>query len=240
MMGRRKAAYSFSFRGASGGAVNATVHSPSGIRNSRPGTRAGRPDKPDRTSVPPPALLRASRSQKSPRPECPLEPPFHFSSLLSFRFPQCVSLRSGLNTLSTWRFNALMTPMRAIMVGPLSSTTRSRASTAACHSSSCCSAFGSAVMYWPASSRVTRRRPPGIGIGSSKGRFQPSLAIGYQDLLDSSLIEFRAFCQCLRKALNRRAVQFQNFLRSPVAGISEGFTLGFSKLVDHVEDFDHV
>jgi hypothetical protein len=44
------------------------------------------------------------------------------------------------------RFNARMTPMRAIMVGPLSSTTRSRASTAACHSSSCCSAFGSLVM----------------------------------------------------------------------------------------------
>jgi hypothetical protein len=28
-------------------------------------------------------------------------------SLLSFRFPQCVSLRSGLNVRSTFRFNAL-------------------------------------------------------------------------------------------------------------------------------------
>jgi hypothetical protein len=34
-----------------------------------------------------------------------------------------------------------MTPMRAIMAGPLSSTTRSNASTAACHSSSSCSAL---------------------------------------------------------------------------------------------------
>ena len=39
-------------------------------------------------------------------------------------------------------------------------------------------------------------------------RFQPRLAIGYQDLLDRSLIEFRAFCQRQRKALNVRAVQF--------------------------------
>jgi hypothetical protein len=31
-----------------------------------------------------------------------------------------------------FRFNALMTPMRAIKVGPLSSTTRSRAWTATC------------------------------------------------------------------------------------------------------------
>jgi len=51
-------------------------------------------------------------------------------------------------------------------------------------------------------------RPRGNGIGSSNGRFQPRLAIGYQDLLDRSLIEFRAFCQRLRKAINLRAVQF--------------------------------
>src|SRR5882724_7994772 len=64
-------------------------------------------------------------------------------SLFSFRFPQCVSLRDGLNTRSTFRFSARIIPMRAIMVGPLSSTTRSRASTAACHSSRSCSALGS-------------------------------------------------------------------------------------------------
>jgi hypothetical protein len=33
------------------------------------GTRAGKPDTLDRTSGPPPALLRSSRLQKSPRPE---------------------------------------------------------------------------------------------------------------------------------------------------------------------------
>src|SRR5262245_13419277 len=40
----------------------------SGIRNSWPGrTRADKPDKPDRRSGRPPALLRPSRSPKSPR-----------------------------------------------------------------------------------------------------------------------------------------------------------------------------
>ena len=33
------------------------------------------------------------------------------SSRFSFRFPQCVSLRDGLNTRSTCRFGALMTPV---------------------------------------------------------------------------------------------------------------------------------
>src|SRR5258707_7968513 len=67
------------------------------------------------------------------------------SSRFSWRRPQCVSLRDGLNSRWTCRFSALRMPMRAIMVGPLSSTTRSRASTADCHSSSSCSALGS---FW--------------------------------------------------------------------------------------------
>jgi hypothetical protein len=67
------------------------------------------------------------------------------SSRFSLRRPQCVSLRDGLNSRWTCRFSALRMPMRAIMVGPLSSTTRSRASTADCHSSSSCSALGS---FW--------------------------------------------------------------------------------------------
>ncbi len=54
------------------------------------------------------------------------------SGPLQLPFPQCVSLRRG----------ALMTPMRAIMARPLCSTTRCIASTAVCHSASCCSAFG--------------------------------------------------------------------------------------------------
>jgi hypothetical protein len=46
-----------------------------------------------------------------------------------------------LNTRSTFRFNACMTPMRAIIVGPpLLSATRIKTSTAVCHSSICCSA----------------------------------------------------------------------------------------------------
>src|SRR6266436_7867591 len=51
----------------------------SGIRNNWPvPTRVGKPDKPDRTSGPPRALLRRSRSPKSPRPECASEPPWGY------------------------------------------------------------------------------------------------------------------------------------------------------------------
>src|ERR1700731_4921241 len=64
--------------------------------------------------------------------------------------------------------------MRASIVGPpLLSATRIKASTAVCHSSICCSAFGSFWIYRAASSRVTSWRPLGRGIGSSNGRFQP-------------------------------------------------------------------
>jgi hypothetical protein len=45
-------------------------------------------------------------------------PAVHHISLFNFRFPQCLSLRDGSNTRSTWRFNARMTPIRANMVGP--------------------------------------------------------------------------------------------------------------------------
>jgi hypothetical protein len=48
------------------------------------------------------------------------------SSPLSFGLPQCVSLRDVSNTRSTSRFNALMMPRRTIIVGPLSSTTKSK------------------------------------------------------------------------------------------------------------------
>ena len=55
----------------------------SGIRNSwPPGCRhAGKPDKPDRTSGRPPALLRPSRSPKSPRPECASVSPWRLAKL---------------------------------------------------------------------------------------------------------------------------------------------------------------
>ena len=52
-----------------------------------------------------------------------------------------MSLRSGLNVLGTFRFNALMMPMRANMVGPSFSATRISASIAARHSGASCSGF---------------------------------------------------------------------------------------------------
>jgi hypothetical protein len=78
-----------------------------------------------------------------------------------------------------------MTPMRAIIVGPPCSATRSSTSIAVCHSSICCSAFGSFWIYLPASSRVTSWRPRGSGIGSSNGRFQPRAL-----MTPSRLVEF--------------------------------------------------
>jgi hypothetical protein len=39
-------------------------------------------------------------------------------SRASLRWPQCVSFRDGSNTRSTCRFRALITPMRANIVGP--------------------------------------------------------------------------------------------------------------------------
>ena len=51
---------------------------------------------------------------------------------------QPTSLRGG--------FSALMTPIRANIVGPFFSATRIRHSIAACHSAASCSALGSLVM----------------------------------------------------------------------------------------------
>jgi hypothetical protein len=45
-------------------------------------------------------------------------PPEGGYSRFNFRFPQRVSLRSGLNTRSTCRFGALMIPIRANIVDP--------------------------------------------------------------------------------------------------------------------------
>src|SRR5258705_13616120 len=68
--------------------------------------------------------------------------------------------------------------MRANVVGPPDVATRINASIAACHSAAPCSAFGSFVMYVPASCSVTSWRPRGNGIGSSKRRFHPRSATG--------------------------------------------------------------
>jgi hypothetical protein len=87
-------------------------------------------------------------------------------SLLSLRRPQCVSLRSGLNTRSTFRFNACMTPMRANIAGPSCSATNNSACIASCHSSTSCSALGDSVMYSATSLSVTKGFRPGTTIGS--------------------------------------------------------------------------
>ena len=81
-----------------------------------------------------------------------------------FRFPQCLSLREESNSRSTFRLNALMTPMCAIMVRPLSSTTRSRVSRPATPRDPA-----------RASLRVMSWRPRGRGFGSSKARDQSAM-----------------------------------------------------------------
>jgi hypothetical protein len=73
-------------------------------------------------------------------PDC-----FH-RSRANFRRPQWGSLRDGLNSRTWPRFNAFMTPIRADIVGPRSSTTNINAAIAACHSGSAASFFGSPVM----------------------------------------------------------------------------------------------
>jgi hypothetical protein len=82
-------------------------------------------------------------------------------SRASLRLSQCFSFRDGSNTRSTCRFSALMTLIRANIVGPPSVATRIRASIAACHSAASCSALGSFVTCLPAFSRLTRGRPRG-------------------------------------------------------------------------------
>jgi hypothetical protein len=69
----------------------------------------------------------------------------------------------GLNVRSTFRFNARMTPMRAIIVGPPSVATRIKASIAVCHSAASCSAFGSRVMNFPAARTKLRLVPVQAG-----------------------------------------------------------------------------
>jgi hypothetical protein len=97
----------------------------------------------------------------------------HHTSRFNLQRPQCGSLRSGLNSRTMFRFKARITPILANMVGPPTVATRINASIAVCHSGAVCSAFDSLVMHLPASCSVTSWRPPGSGIGSSNGRFQP-------------------------------------------------------------------
>ncbi len=82
-----------------------------------------------------------------------------------------------------------MTPMRANIVGPPDVATRISASMAACHSAASCSAFGSLVIYLPASSRVTSWPPRGNRIGSSNRRCQPRLLMAPALLVE---LDFRA------------------------------------------------
>jgi hypothetical protein len=80
-------------------------------------------------------------------------------SRASLRLPQCFSFRDGSNTRSTWRFRALITPIRANMVGPPRSATSMSASIAACHSGRSDSFFGRLVMWVVASCSVSSLRP---------------------------------------------------------------------------------
>ena len=99
------------------------------------------------------------------------------SSLFNLCFPQCVSLRDELNTRSTFRLRALSMPMRACIKGPRFSAAMISASTAVCHASRFCSAFGSFMMQSAASRRLTNSRPPASRTGSSKGRAQAAAGL---------------------------------------------------------------
>jgi hypothetical protein len=98
----------------------------------------------------------------------------HCWSLFGLRFPQCFSLRSGLNTRSTCRFNARNTPMRECIIGPRSSAAMISASTAVCQCSCRCSAFGRLVMWLAASPSVSSFLPLDMVIGCSAGHLKGS------------------------------------------------------------------
>ena len=68
-----------------------------------------------------------------------------YSSRLSFHLPQCVSLRSVLNSRTTSRFSAFMNPIFAIIGSP-PRLQSSRASMAVCHSGNADSFSGKPVM----------------------------------------------------------------------------------------------
>jgi hypothetical protein len=90
-------------------------------------TRAGKPDTPDHTSGPPPALLRPSRSQKSPRPECASESPFGIDATRRPSTPKmpfaCVEADEGIVvrsqfTFARWRGPPGFTCLSEIRVPP--------------------------------------------------------------------------------------------------------------------------
>ena len=92
----------------------------------------------------------------------------------SLRWSQCFSLREESNTRSTCRFRALITPMRANIVGPPRSATSMSASIATCHSGNAASFFGRPVTCVAASRSVRSFSPSGRAIGSSNSRGHPS------------------------------------------------------------------
>jgi hypothetical protein len=106
--------------------------------------------------------------QSFPLPPSPDD--LRYSSLLSFRFPQCISLRL-VNVRSILRFKARSTPMCACIMKSRPSAAPIRQAIAVCHSSRSCSAFGNFMMKSAASRRVSCSRPSSR-IGSSKGRAQ--------------------------------------------------------------------
>jgi hypothetical protein len=86
-------------------------------------------------------------------------------------FPNAFAIR--IEFPHTLRFSARMKAMRANIVGTVLSTTRSIASTAACHSASFCSALRKLLDIFGGVLERDELATAGSGIGSSNGRFQP-------------------------------------------------------------------
>ena len=122
--------------------------------------------------------------------------PLH-RSRASLRWPQCFSFRDGSNTRSTCRFRALITPIRANMVGPPRSATSMSASIAACHSGRSDSFFGRLVM-WVAASAASGHSPTRSDHRSGRPK-------DTNDSTSGKAIRGRAGCRTLARSPRRSA-----------------------------------
>jgi hypothetical protein len=101
---------------------------------------------------------------------------FLYRSRFSFRFPQCVSFRSGLNCRTSLRWIACRTPIRAIIVGKPRSAAKVSISAAVVTAGMSRSDLGTVLARYATASRsVLRRVPSGVSIGSSNLRDQDTL-----------------------------------------------------------------
>jgi hypothetical protein len=137
-------------------------------------------------------------------------PPNGHWSLLSFRRPQCISLRS-VNVRSILRFKARSTPMRACISGPRSSAAINSASIAACHSSDCRVLPGDAMTWLAASLSVRQCPAAGSVIGSSKRRDQSTMTQPRRAItFDRSILfgRLRSFAYRTYRIPERKAPRF--------------------------------